>query len=104
MMTKTRETFTLEFKCSIVVLFNNKKNPLMTRFLDTLDYRALGRQKVYLKESTVRGWLKDNKVQITISFPQFFDILAEARESKRKQGRYHHFETRLARKLQQHID
>jgi hypothetical protein len=104
MMTKTRETFSLEFKCSIVVLFNKNKNPSMTRFLDTLDYRALGRQKGYLKESTVRGWLKDNNVQMSISSPQFFDRLDEARKSKRKQGRYHHFETGLARKLQQDID
>jgi hypothetical protein len=48
MMTKTRETFSLEFKCSIVVLFNKKNNPSITTFLDTLDYKALGQQKGYL--------------------------------------------------------
>jgi hypothetical protein len=104
MMTKPRETFSLELKCSIVVLFNKKKNPSMTKFLDTLDFRALGRQKGYLKESTVRGWSKDDDVQMSISSPQFFERLADARESKRKQGRYCHFKTHLARKLRRDID
>jgi hypothetical protein len=52
----------------------------------------------------VSGWLKDDNVQFSISSPHLFDILAEARERKQKQGRYHHFETHLARKLQQDID
>jgi hypothetical protein len=99
MMTKTQETFSLEFKCSIVVLFNKKKNPSMKKILDTLDCRALGRQKGYLKESTVRGCLKDDDVQMSISSPRFFERFSEALESERKQGKYHHFETRLARKL-----
>jgi hypothetical protein len=104
MIKKTWETFSHEFKCSIVVLFNKKKNLSMASFLDTLDYRALGRKTCYLKESTVIGWLKDDNLQFSISSPQFFDRLPEARERKRKQGRYHHFEKRLARKLQQDKD
>jgi hypothetical protein len=103
-MTKSRETFSFEFKCSIIALFNRKNNPSMTKFLDTLDYRALGRQKGYLKESTVRGWLKDDAVQMSIASPQLFERLDEARESKRKKRRYHHFETRLARKLREDIN
>jgi hypothetical protein len=54
----------------------------MTSFLDTFDYRALGRQKGYLKESNVRCWLKDDNVQFSSSSPQFIDRLAEARERK----------------------
>jgi 23S rRNA G2069 N7-methylase RlmK/C1962 C5-methylase RlmI len=104
MMTKTRETFSLEFKCSVVVLFNRKNNHSVTNFLNTLDYGALGRRKGYLKESTVRGWLNDHNIQTSIASPQFFERLDEARESKRKQGRYHDFETRLARKLREDID
>jgi hypothetical protein len=104
MMINTWETFSHEFRCSIVVLLNKNNDRLMTSFLDTLDYRALGRQKGYLKESTVRGWLKDDNVLFSISSPQFIDRLDEALEIKRKQGRYHHFETRLARRLQQDID
>jgi hypothetical protein len=76
----------------------------MTKFLDTLDYRALGQQKGYLKESTARGWLKYDDVKMSISSPQFFERLADAHESKRKQGRYHHLETRLERKLRRDID
>jgi hypothetical protein len=97
MMINTWETFSHEFRCSIVVLLNKNNDRLMTSFLDTLDYRALGRQKGYLKESTVRGWLKDDNVLFSISSPQFIDRLDEALEIKRKQGRYHHFETRLTR-------
>jgi hypothetical protein len=104
MMTKTQETFSFEFKCLIVVLFNKNKNPSMTRLIYTLDYRALGRQKGYLKESSGRGWLKDDNLQMSIFYLQFFDRLAEARESKQKEGRYHHFKTRLASKLRQDID
>jgi hypothetical protein len=43
MMTKTRETFSLEFKCSIVVLFNRQNNHSVINSLHTLDYGALGR-------------------------------------------------------------
>jgi hypothetical protein len=104
MMTQSREICSHELKCSIVVLFKKKKNPSMTRLLDTLDYRDLGRKKGYLKESTVRGWLKYDNVQNRISSPQFFDRLAKACERKRKQGRYHHLETLLTRRLRQDID
>jgi hypothetical protein len=103
-MTKTRETFSLEFKCSIVIMFNRNNNPSMTTFLDILDYRALGRQKGYLKESTVRGWLKDNDAQMSIASPQVFETLDEAHESKRKQGIYHHLKILSARKLRGDID
>jgi hypothetical protein len=54
--------------------------------------------------STVRGWLKDNDVQMSFYSPQLFERLDEARESKRKQGRFHHFETRVASKLRGYID
>jgi hypothetical protein len=98
MMTKTRETFSLEFKCTIVILFNRKNKHSVKTFLDTLDYRALGRQKGFLKDSMVRGWLNNKNIEMSIASPQFKERLDEARESKRKQGRYHDFETRLARK------
>jgi hypothetical protein len=45
MITKSREKFSLEFKCKIVILFNIKHNHSVKTFLDTLDYKALGRQK-----------------------------------------------------------
>jgi 23S rRNA G2069 N7-methylase RlmK/C1962 C5-methylase RlmI len=73
-------------------------------FCSTVDYRAIGEKKGYLKESTVRGWLKDDAVQMSIDSPQFFERFDKARESKRKQGRYHHSETRLVRKLRGDID
>jgi hypothetical protein len=104
MMTKTRETFSLEFKCTIVILFNIKNNHSVKTFLDTLDYRALGRQKGFLKDSTVRGWLNNKNIQMSIASPQFKERLDEARESRRKQGRYHDFETRLATKLRDDKD
>jgi outer membrane translocation and assembly module TamA len=100
MMTKKRETFSLEFKCTIVILFNIKNNHSVKAFLDTLDYRALGQQKGFLKDSTVRGWLNNKNKQMSIASPQFKERLDEARESKREQGRYHYFETRLTRKFQ----
>jgi hypothetical protein len=104
MMKKVQETFSLEFKCEIVVLFNRQNNNSVTNFLHTLDYGALGRRKGYLKESTVRGWLNDHNIQISIASPQFFERLDEARERKRKQGRYHDFEKRLASRLREDID
>jgi hypothetical protein len=91
MMTKTRETFSLEFKCTIVILFNRNNNHLVKTFLDTLDYKALGRQKGFLKDSTLKGWLNNKNIQMSIASPQFKERLYEARKSKRKQGRYHDF-------------
>jgi hypothetical protein len=41
---------------------------------------------------------------MSIASPQFFERLVEARERKRKQGRYHEFEKLLARKLRENID
>jgi hypothetical protein len=57
-----------------------------------------------LKESTERGWLNDHAIQMSIDSPQFLERLDEARERKWKQGRYHDFEKRLARKFREDID
>jgi hypothetical protein len=83
---------------------STEKKTFGKRFSRHTELQGPGTTKGFLKDSTVRGWLNNKNIEMSIASPQFKEILDEARESKRKQGRYHEFETLLARKLRDDKD